>query len=104
MTIPSTTEALSPGTASTDKQKTEALTPGTISTDKKKRHRRPNKQQLASKRSLRTTAHAIEQMQAEAEEVSVGWLLGQVRSGTWVRALRTIVFSMDFKGVVTIEI
>ena len=76
MTTPSTTEALSPGTTSTDKKKTEALTPGTISTDKKKRRRRPNKQQLASKLSLKTTAHAVEQMQAEAEEVSVGWRMG----------------------------
>ena len=49
---------------------TEDLSPGTTSTDKKKRRGRPNKQQLeVSKLSLEATAHAVEQMQAEAGEV-----------------------------------
>ena len=48
---------------------TEALSPGTTSSDKKKRRGRPKQHPEVSKLSLEATAHAVEQMQAEAGEV-----------------------------------
>lgn len=48
----------------------EARSPGMTSTDKRKRGRPGKTQPEASKLSLEATAHAVEQMQAESENVS----------------------------------
>lgn len=68
---------------------TEAPSPAVISTEKRKRGRPAKAQPEASKLSLEATAHAVEQMQAEAGHVS-GEMVAETQAPEYTSPYHTL--------------